>query len=66
MKETIEEAANREWGNIHKTGVLGFIEGANWQAERSFDFLNILLQKDVCSVYGIEIIEKYISELKQK
>lgn len=35
-KETIEEAAERQWGNVHRTGVLGFIEGAKFQAERSY------------------------------
>jgi len=35
-KETVEEIAHNKWGNIHRTGVLGFIEGANWQAERSY------------------------------
>ncbi len=35
-QETIEEAAEREWGNVHRTGVLGFIDGAKWQAERMY------------------------------
>jgi hypothetical protein len=35
-QETLEEAAKKQWGNIHRTGVLGFIEGANWQAERMY------------------------------
>jgi hypothetical protein len=34
-QETLEEAAEKQWGNVHRTGVLGFIEGAKWQAERS-------------------------------
>jgi hypothetical protein len=34
--ETLEEAAEKQWGNVHRTGVLGFIEGAKWQAERSY------------------------------
>jgi hypothetical protein len=35
-QETLEEAAKKQWGNIHRTGVLGFIEGAKWQAERMY------------------------------
>jgi hypothetical protein len=35
-KETLEEAAEKQWGNVHRTGVLGFIEGAKWQMERSY------------------------------
>jgi hypothetical protein len=35
-QETIEEAAKKQWGNVHRTGVLGFVEGANWQAERMY------------------------------
>jgi len=35
-QETIEEAAEKQWGNVHRTGVLGFIEGAKWQSERMY------------------------------
>jgi hypothetical protein len=35
-QETVEEAAKNQWGNVHRTGVLGFIEGAKWQSERSY------------------------------
>jgi hypothetical protein len=35
-QETLEEAAKKQWGNIHRAGVLGFIEGGNWQAERMY------------------------------
>lgn len=35
-QETSEEAAEKQWGNVHRTGVLGFIEGANWQAKRMY------------------------------
>ena len=31
LQETLEEAAKKQWGNVHRTGVLGFIEGAKWQ-----------------------------------
>jgi hypothetical protein len=33
-QETLEEAAEKQWGNVHRTGVLGFIEGAKWQQEQ--------------------------------
>ena len=35
-QETLEEAAKKQWGNIHRTGVLGFIEGAKWQQKRMY------------------------------
>jgi len=35
-QETLEEVAERQWGNVHRTGVLGFIDGAKWQQERSY------------------------------
>ena len=35
-QETVEEAAENQWGNVHRTGVLGFIEGAKWQEERMY------------------------------
>ncbi len=35
-QETLEEVAEKQWGNVHRTGVLGFIEGAKWQQERSY------------------------------
>jgi hypothetical protein len=34
MTETIEQAAERQWGNVHRTGVLGFIDGAKYQASQ--------------------------------
>ena len=34
-QETLEEAANKQWGNVHRTGVLGFIEGAQWQSKQN-------------------------------
>jgi hypothetical protein len=36
IEETIEKVAKKRWGNVHRTGVLGFIEGANFQAERMY------------------------------
>ena len=35
-QEALEEAAEKQWGNVHRTGVLGFIEGAKWEQERSY------------------------------
>jgi hypothetical protein len=34
-QETLEEVAKKQWGNVHRTGVLGFIEGAKWQQEQN-------------------------------
>lgn len=34
--EKLEEAAKKQWGNVHRTGVLGFIDGAKWQQERMY------------------------------
>ena len=47
MKEILEEAAEKQWGNVHRTGVLGFIDGAKWQEERSYSDEEVieLLQK---------------------
>ena len=33
-QETLEEVAKKQWGNVHRIGVLGFIEGAKWQQEQ--------------------------------
>jgi hypothetical protein len=33
-EETLEEVAKKQWGNVHRTSVLGFIEGAKWQQEQ--------------------------------
>jgi hypothetical protein len=49
-QETLEEAAKKQWGNVHRTGVLGFIEGAKWQQEQdknkfSEEEVEIILQQ---------------------
>lgn len=36
MKKTIEEVAKERWGNVHRTGVLGFIDGAKHQSEQMY------------------------------
>jgi hypothetical protein len=40
-QETQEEAAEKQWGNVHRTGVLGFIDGAKWQQERSYSEVEV-------------------------
>jgi hypothetical protein len=32
-QKMLEEFAQKQWGNVHRTGVLAFIEGAKYQAE---------------------------------
>ncbi len=34
--ETLEDAAKKQWGNVHRIGVLAFKDGAKWQAERMY------------------------------
>ena len=41
-EETIEEVAEKEWGNIHRTGVLGFIDGAKWQQKQMYSKQQVL------------------------
>jgi hypothetical protein len=41
-QETIEEAAKKQWGNVHRTGVLGFIDGAKWQTEKMYSKEEVL------------------------
>ena len=36
--ETIEESAKNAWGNVHRSGVLGFVEGAKSEASRNYWF----------------------------
>jgi hypothetical protein len=77
--ETLEEAA-KKYSNIPVNTVIdteeryfnsnvrdydSFIEGAKWQAERSYskkevdDLLDRLLEGNMCSVVGEELIEKF-------
>lgn len=35
-QERLEEVAQKQWGNVHRTGVLAFIEGAKYQAKRMY------------------------------
>jgi hypothetical protein len=38
QQEAVKAAANREWGNVHRAGVLGFIDGAKSDAARDYWF----------------------------
>lgn len=40
--ETLEDAAKKEWGHIHRTGVLGFIDGAKWQQKQMYSTQQVL------------------------
>jgi hypothetical protein len=67
--ETLKEAAEKLFPACGKhlriIAQKGFIEGAKWQAERSYskkevdDLLDRLLEGNMCSVVGEELIEKF-------
>ena len=74
-KETLEEAAKKQWGNVHRTGVLGFIDGAKWQTERSYSEEDLreafkqsrqckIFEKDMPPVY--ETFEEWFEQFKKK
>ena len=69
-QETPEEAAEKQWGNVHRTGVLGFIEGANWQAQRMYseeEVLMIISSFKEYLTFGDEIDEKeWFEQFKKK
>jgi hypothetical protein len=69
-QETPEEAAQKQWGNVHRTGVLGFIEGANWQAKRMYseeEVLMIISSFKEYLTFGDEIDEKeWFEQFKKK
>ena len=73
MKETLEEAAEKQWGNVHRTGVLGFIDGAKWQQKNSYSeedmrqsiFTSFLLGVDR-GVYSKELEDELINSLNKK
>jgi hypothetical protein len=72
-KETLEEAAEKQWGNVHRTGVLGFIDGAKWQQKNSYSeedmrqsiFTSFLLGVDR-GVYSKELEDELIEQFKKK
>jgi hypothetical protein len=37
-QETLEKVAKKQWGNVHRTGVLGFIDGVKSDAARDYWF----------------------------
>ena len=69
-QETIEEVARKQWENVHRTGVLGFIEGAKWQAERMYneeEVLNILYKHTEDLLAGKKItLEQWFEQYKKK
>ena len=56
-QETLEEAAKKQWGNVHRTGVLGFIDGAKWQAERMYSEEDMIAFGKSCFYKGFEKAE---------
>jgi hypothetical protein len=72
-KETLEEVAKKQWGNVHRTGVLGFINGAKWQAERMYseeEVFNILMdfsrQEKTSSSGTPHSVAKWFEQFKKK
>jgi hypothetical protein len=78
LQETLEEAAEKQWGNVHRTGVLGFIDGGNWQAERMHSEEDLKKAIDLARVFSkitendgydefeytpIEIIQQFKKEI---
>jgi hypothetical protein len=59
-QETLEEVAKKQWGNVHRTGVLGFIEGAKWQAERMYTYEEVFtLLTDLVDSDFIDFTKEY-------
>ncbi len=73
-QETIEEAAAKELEYIHESArgfdfdlgfKTGMVNGAAWQAERMYskekvnDLLDILIEQNMCSVAGDELIQQF-------
>jgi len=44
--ETIEKAAKNAWGNVHRSGVLGFIEGAKSDSARNYWYSQFLKEQE--------------------
>jgi hypothetical protein len=76
QQETLEEAAEKQWGNVHRTGVLGFIEGAKWQAERMYseeEVFNLLnnFNKDTLKLRSLKLgnsfnVKDWFEQFKKK
>jgi hypothetical protein len=65
-KETVEEAAKNQWGNVHRTGVLGFIEGAKWMKERMYSEEEVLDLLNNCRSENPIDVEKWFENNKKK
>jgi hypothetical protein len=65
-KETLEEAAENQWGNVHRTGVLGFIEGAKWMKERMYSEEEVLDLLNNCRSENPIDVEKWFKNNKNK
>jgi hypothetical protein len=79
-QETLEEAAQKQCGNVYRTGILAFIAGAKYQAKRMYseddidkqiqDFKHDLLEstsddvKELCS--GAILGLNRLKQLKSK
>jgi hypothetical protein len=55
-QETIEEVAKKQWGNVHRTGVLGFIDGVKSDAARDYWFEKFKAER--YSEEEVEVIAK--------
>ena len=64
-QETLEEAAEKYAEKFYPDAYSDFIEGAKWQAKRMYSeedinkLLDTLLQNNMCSVAGDELIEQF-------
>jgi hypothetical protein len=65
-QETLEEAAKNQWGNVHRTGVLGFIEGAKWMKERMYSEEEVLDLLNNCRSENPIDVEKWFENNKKK
>jgi hypothetical protein len=62
----IEEVAENQWGNVHRTGVLGFIEGAKWMKERMYSEEEVLDLLNNCRSENPIDVEKWFENNKKK
>ena len=54
-QETLEKVAKKQWGNVHRTGVLGFIDGVKSDAARDY-----WLEKFKAEWYNEEEVRKLL------
>ena len=63
----VEKLAKEQWGNVHRTGILGFIDGYNKSQEThpfsEQDMLDFVLWKDENKFSVISTKEDWVSEL---